>query len=92
MTVYRLEMHLGTMSVRIVALVFMFISRLIFSSGLPIVKVLRKRYGTDLVKNVRKLETIDKYHRLQLHLDFLQAFQHSNNIPKFLQFKLANRN
>ena len=72
---------------------FIFIARLRFPSGLSIVEVLRIRYGTDLVKNIRKLEKIDcKYYKLQLNLDFLQTCQHSNVIPKFLQFKLANRN
>ena len=86
-------MSLGTVSVRVVSLVFIFITRLRFPSGLSIVEVLRKRYGTDLVKNVRKLEKIDyKYRKLQLDLDFLQSCQHSNVIPKFLRFKLANRN
>ena len=55
--------------------------------------MLRNRYGTDLVKNIRKLEKIDyKYRKLQLDLDFLQNCQHSNVIPKLLRFKLANRN
>ena len=86
-------MSLETIHVRVIALVFIFIARLRFPSGLSIVEVLRNRYGTDLVKNVRKLEIIDyKYRKLQLGLDFLQTFQHSNAIPKFLRFKLANRN
>ena len=55
--------------------------------------MLRNKYGTDLVKNIRKLEKIDyKYHKLQLDLNFLQNCQHSNVIPKLLRFKLANRN
>ena len=86
-------MSLGTMSVRVVALVFIFIARLRFPSGLSIAEVLRNRYGTDVVKNVRKLEKIDdKYCKLQLDLDFLQTCPQSNVIPKFLRFKLANRN
>ena len=86
-------MSLGTISVRVIALVFIFIARLRFPSGLSIFEVLHNRYPTDLVKNVRKLEKIDyKYRKLQLDLDFLQTCQHSNVIPKFLRFKLANRN
>ena len=49
-------MSLGTMSVRVVALVLMFIARLRFPPGFSKVEALRNRYGTDLVKNVRKLE------------------------------------
>ena len=86
-------MSLGTMNVRVIALVFIFNARLRFPSGLSIVEVLRNRYGTDLVRNVRKLEKIDyKYRKLQLDLDFLQTCQHSNVIPKFLRFRMANRN
>ena len=81
------------MSVRIVAVVFIFIARLKLPSGVSVVEVLRKRYGTDFVNNVIKLEKIDyKCHKLQLDLNFLQICQHSNVIPKFLQFDLANRN
>ena len=55
--------------------------------------MLSNRYGTDLVRNVRKLEKIDyEYPKLQLDFDFLQTCQHSIVIPKFLRFKLANRN
>ena len=57
MTNHLLEMLLGTMSVHIVRLVFVFIARLRFPLGLTIVEVLYNRYGTDLVKNVRKLTT-----------------------------------
>ena len=64
-----------------------------FPSGLSIAEVLLNGHGTDLVKNLRKLEKIDyKYCKLHLNLDFLQTCQHSKVIPKFLQFKLANRN
>ena len=86
-------MSLGIASACIIAFVFIFITRLRFPSGLSIVEVLRNRYGTDLIKNVRKLEKIDyKYRKLQLDLDFLQTCQHSNVTPKFLRSKLANRN
>ena len=52
-------------SVRVVALIFMFIARLRFPSGLLMVQVLRNRYDIDVVKNVRKLEKIDhKYRKL----------------------------
>ena len=75
-------MSLGTMSVHVVSS-FIFNARLRFSSGLSIVEVLCKRYDTDI-------EEIDsKYCKLQLDLDFVQ---HSNVIPMFLQFNLANRN
>ena len=85
-------MSLGTMNVTVIALVFIFIARLRFISRVSIVEVLRNRYGAELVKNVRKLEKIDyKYCKLHHDLDFLQTCEHSNAIPKFLRFKLANR-
>ena len=86
-------MSLGTMSVRVVALVFIFIARLRFPSCLSTAEVLRNRYSNDLFKNVRKLKKIDyKYRKLQLDFDVLQICQHSNVIAKYLQFKLVNRN
>ena len=67
-------MSLGPISVRVVALVFLFIARVRFPSGMSIVKVLRNRHGLDLVKNVRKLEKIDwKYRKIQLDLEFLKT-------------------
>ena len=52
-------MSLGTMSIHIIALVFIFIARRRFPSDLSIAEALRDRCGTDLVKNVRKLEKTD---------------------------------
>ena len=58
-------MSFGTASVCVVALVFIFIARRRFPSGLSIVEVLRNRYGTNLVKNVRTFDKIDcKYCKL----------------------------
>ena len=58
-------MSLGTTGVCDIVLVFTCIARTRFSSGLSIVEVLSNRYGTYLVKNVRKLEKIDnKYRKL----------------------------
>ena len=75
---------MGTTSICIAALVFIFVARLRFTSGLSIVETLRNRYGTDLVKNIRKMEKTDyKYRKLQLDLNFLQNCQHSNFISKF---------
>lgn len=50
-----MEMSLGTMSVLVVALVFIFITRLRLPLGLSIIEVLRNTCGTDLTKNVRKM-------------------------------------
>ena len=48
-------MSLRTMSVLVVALVFIFITRLRFPSGLSIIEVLRNTCGNDQTKNVRKM-------------------------------------
>ena len=89
---YWLEMSLGTLSVCIVALVFIFTSRLRFASSSSIVEMLHNRYCNDLVKNVRKLEKIDyKYHKLHLDLNFLQTCQYSNVFQSLcnLSYKLT---
>ena len=45
-----------------------------------------------MVKSVRKLEKIDvKHKKAQLDLKFLQTCRKNNVIPKFLRFKLGNR-
>ena len=49
-------MSLGTVTLRVIALVFMFVVRSRFPVKHSIVNVLRKRYGKILVKNVRKFE------------------------------------
>lgn len=85
-------MPLGIMNIHIVALVFIVISRLKFPSDLPMVEVLCKSCGADLVKTARKLEKTDsKYRKLELDLDILQTCQHNSAISKILQFNLENR-
>ena len=57
-----------------------------------IIKILRRRYGDDLVKKVRKLEKFDfKYRKALLDMEFLQSCKKEKLIPKFLQFKVANK-
>ena len=78
--------------IRIVALVFLFLVRCRFPAKKSIIDILRKRYGEILVKNVRKLEKLDfKHKKATLDLDFLQSCKNQNVIPKFLKFKVANR-
>ena len=74
------------------ALVFMFVARTRLPVKHSIVNVLRKRYGKILVKNVRKFEKYEfKYKKAILDLDFLLTCKEKNIIPKFLRFKVANR-
>ena len=57
-----------------------------------IIKILRRRYGDDLVKKVLKLEKFDfKYTKALLDMEFLQSCKKEKLIPKFLQFKVANK-
>ena len=85
-------MSLGKVTLRVIALVFMFAARTRFPVKHSIVNVLRKRYGKILVKNVRKFEKYDfKYKKAILDLDFLLTCNEKNIIPKFLRFKVANR-
>ena len=77
---------------RIVALVFLFLGRCRFLAKKLIIDILRKRYGENLVKNVRELEKLDfKHKKATLDLDFLHSCKKQNVIPKFLKFKVANR-
>ena len=56
-----------------------------------ILNLLRKRYGEILVKNVRKFEKYDFKYKKAIHdLDFLLTSK-EKNMPRFLRFKLADR-
>ena len=70
----------------------MFLARLRFPAEDSIIKILRRRYGDGLVKKVRKFEKFDfKYRKALLDLEFLQSCKKEKLIPKFLQFKVANK-
>ena len=63
---------LGTVTLRVIALVSMFVARTRFPVKYSIVNVLRKRYGKILSKNVENFEKYDfKYKKVILDLDFL---------------------
>ena len=83
---------LKTEVLRVITLVFLFLVRCRFPTQFSIINILRKRYGKNLFKSVRKLEKLDFKHKTaQLDLEFLQTCKKNNIIPKFLRFKLANR-
>ena len=55
-------------------------------------KILRRRSGDGLVKNVWKFEKFEfKYRQALLDLESLQSCKKENLIPKFSQFKVANK-
>ena len=65
-------MSLGTVTLRVIALVFMFVARTRFPAKYSIVNVLLKRYGKILSKNVENFVKYDlKYKKVIVDLDFL---------------------
>ena len=52
-------MSLGTVAIRVIALVFMFAARTRFHDKYSIVNVLQKRYGKILIKNLEKFDLYD---------------------------------
>ena len=75
--------------VKLLDLVFLFIICIRFPKG----KSIADRYGEAFLRKIRKFE-IDDYKLRKGHLDlrFLLECKKNNLIPKYLQFKLANRN
>ena len=62
------------MIVRILALVFLFLLKLRFPANKSIAEILRKRYGTNAVKWLRKFEKLDfKISKNETDLQFLQS-------------------
>ena len=81
------------MIVKVLTLVFLFLIRLRFPSKKSIAEIIRKRYGSDTVKQLRRFEKLDyKVRKNQGDLEFLKLCQENGLTPKFLNFKLANRN
>ena len=80
------------MIVKVLGLVFLFMISIRFPKGKSIANIIRSRYGEAFVRKIRKFEKND-YQLRKSHLDlrFLLECKKNNLIPKFLQFKLANR-
>ena len=54
--------------------------------------IIRRRYGDKIIKRLRKFEKIDyRLRKAELDLEFLVKCRDINVIPKFLNFRLANR-
>ena len=85
-------MALGSTALRIATLVFLFIARIRLAGSYSLIGALRKRYGRDLVKEVRTLEKLDfKHKKPMLDLGFLISCRKNSVFPKFLQFKVSNK-
>ena len=54
-----LDQHFGSTALRIATLGFLFIVGIRFPAFESLISILRKRYGRDLVKEVRTLEKIE---------------------------------
>ena len=81
-----------SLSVRILSWALIFISRLRFPPGKSLVAILSNRYNGSL-KALRTFQGLDlKLGKCKLDFLFLLSCKDSNLIPKFLWFKLANRN
>ena len=53
---------------------------------------MRKRYGDVIVRKVREFEKLDfKYRKVLLDIDFLNTCLKNNIIPKFVQFRVSNK-
>ena len=80
------------MFLRVIPIVFLFLVRLRFPSHLPTVQVIRNGYGNEVVKLMRKFERLDfKYRKVLLDLDFLDNCIRKNAAPKFVQFRVSNK-
>ena len=63
-----------------------------FPRHLSTVKILRKKYGDVIVRKVREFEKLNfKYRKVLLDIDFLNTCLKSNIIPKFVQFRVSNK-
>ena len=80
------------MIVKVLALVFSFIICIRFPKGKSIADVIRSRHGEAFVRKINKFEKNGcKLRKGHLDLRFLLECKKNYLIPKFLQFKLANR-
>ena len=80
------------MFMRVSALVFLFLIRLRFPHSKSVAEVIRKMYGQNRVKKLRKLEKLD-YLLQKAHSDLEVLVNCINNsvVPKFLNFQVANK-
>ena len=87
------SMAIGSAALRIATSVFLFSARIRFPAHNSIVGTLWKRYGQDLVWEVRALEKLHfKYRKALLDISFLIPYRNYNHLPyKFLYFKISNR-
>ena len=87
---YLLNMVFGSTTLHISTSVFLFIARVSFPASDSLIGVLRKRYGPELVGEVRTLEKIYfKHKKTILDLEFLISCR-KIVLSQNLQFKVSN--
>ena len=80
------------MFMRVATLVFLFLARTRFPKTESIPSIIRRRYGDKVLREVRQFQKSDyKLRKVQLDLDILCICKHSDVIPKFFNFRLANK-
>ena len=80
------------MFLKAVSIIFLFLVRLRFPRHLSTIKVFRKRYRDVIVRNVIEFEKlVFKYRKVLLDIDFLNTCLKNNIIPKFVQFRVSNK-
>ena len=64
--------------------------RLLFPHSKFVEEIIRKRYGQNTVKKLRKLEKLDyRFRKAQIDLEFLVNCSNNFVVPKFLIFHVA---
>ena len=77
---------------RVATLVFLFLARIRFPKTKSIPSIIWRRYDDEVLREVCQFEKLDyKLRKVQLDLDFLCKCKDSGVIPKFLNFRLANK-
>ena len=85
-------MNFYNMFMKVAAIVFLFLIRLRFPLSKSLSQIIRRRCGDKVIKTLRKFEKIDyRLRKAELDLEFLVKCRDNNVIPKFLNFRLANR-
>ena len=81
------------MFMRVATLVLLFLARIRFPKTEPIPSFIPRRYDDKVLREVRQFEKLDyKLRKVQQDLDFLCKCKDSDAIPRFLNFRLANKN
>ena len=71
---------------KVTAIVFLFLIRLRFPQSKSLSHIIRRRYGDNIIKRLRKFEKIDyRLRKAELNLEFLVKCRDDNVIPKFLK-------